>query len=381
MSFTYNDGGIRTSKTVNGVTTTYYLDGSRIVGEETNGNITVYFYDSLGLPIGFGYHASTYASGAFDVYWYEKNLQGDIVAVYNHAGEILVSYVYDAWGNYQMVDEGDVIPGAAMSNPFTYRGYYYDNDLGLYYLNSRYYDAGIGRFISADDSSYLGLGGNLSSYNLYAYCGNNPVMGYDPIGMWDWGAFGKGASWLAIGITAVCVGVSVLTCGVAAPAMVAVAAVTVGAGALTAVNGLSEIGEAATGHNFVRDDIFQGNETAYDIYANATAIVAEIGTMICGGWLKSGNVQTKIADNKLQKIMDNPSSISNYNTKQFNRIAQKSSWDFSPTANGKGFRVTKGEFSIRYNMNGTRFDASHFGGDPYWVVSSGRLGKLKFPFR
>ena len=53
MSFTYNSDGIRTSKTVNGVTTTYYLDGSKIVGEETNGNITLYFYDSLRLPKGF----------------------------------------------------------------------------------------------------------------------------------------------------------------------------------------------------------------------------------------------------------------------------------------------------------------------------------------
>ena len=80
---------------------------------------------------------------------------------------------------------------------------------------------------------------------------------------------------------------SVLTCGAAAPAMMAVAAVTVTAGTLTAVNGASEISEAATGHNFVRDDVFQGNEQAYDIYSNTTAIVAEIGTVICGNFLKS----------------------------------------------------------------------------------------------
>ena len=109
-------------------------------------------------------------------------------------------------------------------------------------------------------------------------------MGYDPYGTFDWSSFGKGAGWLAIGITAICVGVSVLTCGVAAPAMMAVAAVTVTAGALTAVNGVSELGEAATGHNFVRDDVFRGNEKAYDVYSNTTAAVAEIGTAICGGW-------------------------------------------------------------------------------------------------
>ena len=150
MSFTYNDGGIRTSKTVNGVTTTYYLDGSRIVGEETNGNITVYFYDSLGLPIGFGYHASTYASGAFDVYWYEKNLQGDIVAIYNHAGTKLLTYTYDAWGNFYTTNIASSVPTVVTNNPFRYRGYYYDTATELYYVSSRYYDPEIGRFINAD---------------------------------------------------------------------------------------------------------------------------------------------------------------------------------------------------------------------------------------
>ena len=77
-TFTYNDNGIRTSKTVNGVTTNYYLNGSQIVAEETNGNITVYIYDASGAPIGFHYHAATYASGVWDAYWYEKNLQGEL---------------------------------------------------------------------------------------------------------------------------------------------------------------------------------------------------------------------------------------------------------------------------------------------------------------
>ena len=139
--------------------------------------------------------------------------------------------------------------------------------------------------------------GGLTSYNLFAYCGNNPVMGYDPYGTFDWSSFGKGAGWLAIGITAICVGVSVLTCGVAAPAMMAVAAVTVTAGALTAVNGVSELGEAATGYNFVRDDVFRGNEKAYDVYSNTTAAVAEIGTAICGGWTAKNAPRIKAYNN------------------------------------------------------------------------------------
>ena len=83
MSFVYNDEGIRTSKTVNGVTTNYYLSGSQIIAEETNGNITVYLYNNTGL-IGFRYRASTYAADVWDTYFYEKNLQGDIVAIYTN---------------------------------------------------------------------------------------------------------------------------------------------------------------------------------------------------------------------------------------------------------------------------------------------------------
>lgn len=75
------------------------------------------------------------------------------------------------------------------------------------------------------------------------------------------------------------------------------AAVTVTAGALTAVNGVSELGEAATGHNFVRDDVFRGNEKAYDVYSNTTAAVAEIGTAICGGWTAKNAPRIKAYNN------------------------------------------------------------------------------------
>ena len=167
--------------------------------------------------------------------------------------------------------------------PFRYRGYVYDAETGWYYLQSRYYSPETCRFISAD--VLLSTGQGVLGHNSFAYCNNNPVMGYDPCGTFDWSSLGKGAGWLAIGITAICIGISVLTCGVAAPAMMAVAAVTVTAGALTTVNGVSEIGEAATGHNFVRDDVFCGNEKAYEIYSNSTAAVAEVGTVVCGSWM------------------------------------------------------------------------------------------------
>ena len=179
--FTYNEAGIRTSKTKNGVTTTYYLNGSQILGEETNGNITVYLYDAEGTPIGMQYHGATYAENVWDVFWYEKNIQGDIVAVYNQAGTKLISYTYDAWGNFiTTYHNGTSSSSIAAKNPFTYRGYYYDADLSLYYLNTRYYDSIVGRFVSADNSNVLSATPDqLTDKNLYAYCDNNPVMRSD----------------------------------------------------------------------------------------------------------------------------------------------------------------------------------------------------------
>ena len=97
LSFAYNDEGIRTSKTVNGVKTNYYYYGSQLLAEETNGNVTVYLYNGTGL-IGFQYHGASYSATAWDTYFYEKNLQGDIVAVYDANGVKKISYVYNAWG-------------------------------------------------------------------------------------------------------------------------------------------------------------------------------------------------------------------------------------------------------------------------------------------
>ena len=97
---------------------------------------------------------------------------------------LLVTYTYDAWGNFTVSPEGSDI---AAKNPFTYRGYYYDYDLGHYDLNSRYYDSNTGRFISPDDIGYLGANGDLNSYNLYAYCSNDPgivdpkILQYGPV--------------------------------------------------------------------------------------------------------------------------------------------------------------------------------------------------------
>ena len=95
----------------------------------------------------------------------------------------MASYTYDAWGNESYTYSS----GVGAENPFRYRGYYYDNETGFYYLQSRYYDPEICRFISADNLELLpALSQTAGQLNLYAYCNNNPVMYTDPTGeFWD----------------------------------------------------------------------------------------------------------------------------------------------------------------------------------------------------
>lgn len=180
VSYKYNSAGIRTEKTVNGVTHYYTLDGSKILYESYGNVLIVYLYDELDAPIGFAYRESSYAKDEFDIYLFTKNLQGDIIDIYTENGTIVASYTYDAWGNHTVTNH--TADNIGILNPFRYRGYYFDSETGYYYLNSRYYDPQVKRFISADAIGYLGANGDLISYNLYAYCSNNPVMHIDPSG-------------------------------------------------------------------------------------------------------------------------------------------------------------------------------------------------------
>ena len=184
MSFTYNDEGIRTSKTVNGARTEYILNGSQILAEITDSYTIAYIYDAYGSPIGMQYKDLSDDDNAWEVYWYGRNLQGDIVAVYDNSGTQLAAYYYStAWGDHvvEYVNGGDT--SGAQYNPFRYRGYYYDTDLGMYYLQSRYYDPNTCRFISPDNEAVLtATPMALTDKNLYAYCDNNPVMRVDEDG-------------------------------------------------------------------------------------------------------------------------------------------------------------------------------------------------------
>lgn len=108
---------------------------------------------------------------------YRKNLFGDITAIYQGTTKV-AEYVYDAWGNCTIVSQTN---GFGTRNAIRYRGYYWDNDLNMYYLLTRYYDPQTGRFINADTPDYLDPK-TINGLNLYSYCNNNPVMNVDPSG-------------------------------------------------------------------------------------------------------------------------------------------------------------------------------------------------------
>ena len=178
ITFTYDAGGVRQSKTaVNGVITSYFTEGNRIHREErSDGKTLLYTYDASGL-------ASITYNGT--LYFVQKNFLGDIVALVDQNGNVVAKYVYDAWGNGKVCNasgtENTSSSFIGNINPFRYRGYYYDVETGLYYLQTRYYEPRAGRFLNADSVDYIApdiIGG----LNLYAYCNNNPVMYSDPTG-------------------------------------------------------------------------------------------------------------------------------------------------------------------------------------------------------
>lgn len=175
ISYTYNEDGIRTSKTSNGVTTKFYLDGTNII-EQTDGTTTLYFlYDSVGEIIGFKYSGNNYI--------YIKNSTNDIVGIADTDGNIIANYAYDAWGKVISITGSNATIGEI--NPFRYRSYYYDSDIQMYYLQSRYFEPEIGRFINSDNVNYLGMTESEVSYNPFAYCNNNPIGGTDEDGLYN----------------------------------------------------------------------------------------------------------------------------------------------------------------------------------------------------
>ena len=175
ISYTYNSGGLRTSKTVNGAVTEYYWLNGNLQGQKTGSEYIIYLHDENGNAYGF-----LLKNGASEEYYYYIfNAQGDVIGILDSTGAQVVEYSYNKWGGLLSVT-GSLSATVGQKNPLRYRGYYYDNETGFYYLQSRYYDPETGRFINAD--SQLNAKDGILGYNLFAYCNNNPIMYSDPSG-------------------------------------------------------------------------------------------------------------------------------------------------------------------------------------------------------
>ena len=130
-------------------------------------------YDASGNPQTMTYDGTTY---------YTVNIQGDVTGIVDESGNVLARYNYQAYGTtyYYGVPTGSVGPTLRQINPLTYRGYVYDKETKLYYLQSRYYNRTSGRFLNAD--AFTSTGQGLLGNNMFAYCGNNPINRIDPAG-------------------------------------------------------------------------------------------------------------------------------------------------------------------------------------------------------
>ena len=168
VQMSYDSNGMRTQKSVDGVKTNYYYDSDKNLIALVKGNDTLlFYYDSDGSATSFSYNGT--------MYFYVKNLQGDVIRIIDLAGTEVASYVYDAWGNIKDT-KGE--PTILEINPIRYRGYVYDTETSLYYLQSRYYDPFTGRFLNADIYCDTGTSTPLST-NMFAYCENNPISNAD----------------------------------------------------------------------------------------------------------------------------------------------------------------------------------------------------------
>ncbi len=235
IAYGYDSDGKRISKIVDGTAYNYHYLGDQLV-ELTWGENKMHFtYDSTG-PLSVNYNGTEY--------FYVKNAQGDVTGMVNASGTRVVTYTYDAWGN-PLATTGSLATTLGAQNPLRYRGYVYDTETGLYYLQSRYYNPGWGRFINVD--SQLNCSMDIGGCNAFAYCLNNPVNMAD--------IDGHVPKWLSGALTVV----SGITQAISGAALISVMGFT-GIGALVGgallANGAATI---ASGIGMFSNDLFGTN--------------------------------------------------------------------------------------------------------------------------
>ena len=156
------------------VTYVYTYNGGSLTQMTGDDQTLSFAYDGSGSPMAVTWNGTTYL--------YLTNIQGDVIAILDTDGNVVVQYTYDAWGNI-LTTTGTLAESLGVINPLTYREYVFDQETGLYYLQSRFYNPTIGRFINAD--ALVATGQGLLGNNMFAYCRNNPVRRVDISGAAD----------------------------------------------------------------------------------------------------------------------------------------------------------------------------------------------------
>ena len=173
--YTYDENGIKTSVNAEGKTTYFIYEGNTLLGQYTDNDGTIenamqFLYDENGEIQGVQHNGR--------MYYYQKDIMGNVYTVRNASGGSSGAYKYEAYGhNFFGYDGNDPFRNI---NPIKYRGYYYDSYYGGYYNLSRYYNPGMGRFLNLDDPMIaLQSKSDPDGMNLYTYCNNDPVNNVD----------------------------------------------------------------------------------------------------------------------------------------------------------------------------------------------------------
>ena len=183
VDYTYNSNGLIIKKVLGywyaddrdseEYTTKYYYDGEKLITEIGPRNRLDFLYDENGILYGLIKDSSR-------KYFYIRDFMSNILGLVDDSGNIVVKYKYDAYGNRISITDTS---GCDLGNinPFRYKGYYYDDDVEMYYCKSRFYVPLWHRWLNSDSINYLEPK-NITSLNLFTYCNNNPVMYVDPTG-------------------------------------------------------------------------------------------------------------------------------------------------------------------------------------------------------
>ena len=263
----FTASGQRISKTVNGTTYNYHYLGDQLVEIAWGANRMHFTYDTVG-PMSVNFNGTEY--------FYLKNAQGDVTGLVDAAGTKVVSYIYSIEGEIQSLT-GTMASTLGAMNPLRYRGYVYDTETGLYYLNTRYYNPIWGRFINADTPAVVTASPDSASWdkNLFAYCDGNPVNRVDDGGEFWHFIVGAAVGGLVSGtVSAVSQYITTgsinwKTVGVNAVAgAVSGALTTTGIGLWTSIGANAGLGSAT----YISDQIVNGDKITFDgLLTNAIA--------------------------------------------------------------------------------------------------------------